>query len=292
MPARSTLSSANKDRVELIFPRTNYTILTATLARIYYAYPNPKEWSYSGLQGALAFVYDHENDAFWFHLVDISGTRGVTWEHEVYEAFKYHEDRPFFHSFAGDEYEIGFVFAEEAEAAALYKKVRTREREKIKTSKFNNNDESPVSIPKTLPHIGYDGKAGVSSHIADESWQEILDKIAKTPGVTPEMLKREEKFLREHYEHELAARAKEKEQKASSPLASRRPGHGSSSSISASSAPPTPASSTPVPPLTFLRPPPPVGGPSAERLPPPAVAGHDHPASVRDKGIRKTADRP
>lgn len=72
MPAQSTLSSADKDRIKTIFPKSNYKILTATLARIYYAYPNPREWSYAGLQGALVFVYDRTKNGFWFRLIDLS----------------------------------------------------------------------------------------------------------------------------------------------------------------------------------------------------------------------------
>lgn len=32
----------------------------------------------------------------------MSGTRGVIWEHQLYEGFEYFQDRPYFHSFAGD----------------------------------------------------------------------------------------------------------------------------------------------------------------------------------------------
>ena len=54
-----------------------------------------------GMQGALAFVKDQQG-VFNFKLVDLSGTRGIIWEHELYEGFEYFQDRPFFHSFAGD----------------------------------------------------------------------------------------------------------------------------------------------------------------------------------------------
>lgn len=32
----------------------------------------------------------------------LQGTRGVLWEHELYEGFTYNQDRTFFHSFQGD----------------------------------------------------------------------------------------------------------------------------------------------------------------------------------------------
>jgi hypothetical protein len=37
-----------------------------------------------------------------FRLVDLDGTRGVIWEHELYQNFDYFQDRPYFHSFPGD----------------------------------------------------------------------------------------------------------------------------------------------------------------------------------------------
>lgn len=102
MPAVSTLSEDDKNKVKAAIPKSSNKIQTAALARIYYAHPNPNEWSYSGLQGALALAQDTSRNAFYLRLVDLTGTRGVIWEHELYEGFEYFQDRPFFHSFAGD----------------------------------------------------------------------------------------------------------------------------------------------------------------------------------------------
>ena len=101
MPAQSTLSSDEKTKVKAAVNSPANKIFTAALARIYYAYPKPDEWSYTGLQGALAFVKDTQG-VFYLKLVDLAGTRGIIWEHELYEGFEYNEDRSFFHSFAGD----------------------------------------------------------------------------------------------------------------------------------------------------------------------------------------------
>jgi hypothetical protein len=103
MPAQSTLSADEKAKVRSALPQPTYKIHTAALARIYYAHPNPNEWSYSGMQGALALVRDSgKGNALSFALVDLGGTRGVIWTHELYDKFEYFQDRPFFHSFAGD----------------------------------------------------------------------------------------------------------------------------------------------------------------------------------------------
>lgn len=102
MPSQSALSVDEKSKVKSTLDESTQKILTATAARIYFAHPQPNKWSYGGLQGALAFVRDNSKDAFMLRLVDLTGTRGVIWEHELYETFEYYQDRPFFHSFAGD----------------------------------------------------------------------------------------------------------------------------------------------------------------------------------------------
>ena len=102
MPAQSSLSEEDISKLRSAVPKSGNNILYATLARIYFAHPQPNRWSYGGLQGALAFVKDVSTDLFSFRLVDLDGTRGVIWRHELYDGFEYFLDRPFFHSFPGD----------------------------------------------------------------------------------------------------------------------------------------------------------------------------------------------
>jgi hypothetical protein len=101
MPSSSTLSTNDKNRVRSII-QSPTKILAASLARIYFAYPDPFSWTYGGLQGALVLVADRARGAHFLCLVDLSGTRGIIWDHEIYKDFEYNQDRPFFHSFAGD----------------------------------------------------------------------------------------------------------------------------------------------------------------------------------------------
>lgn len=101
MPATSKMNNDEKSKVKGVLA-SGSKILMATVARIYYAYPDPSKWSYSGEQGGLAFVKDKQTSSLYFRLVDLQGTRGVVWEHELYDGFNLNDDRPFFHSFAGD----------------------------------------------------------------------------------------------------------------------------------------------------------------------------------------------
>jgi hypothetical protein len=102
MPSQSTLNADEKAKVKSAIPASSNKVLYAALARIYYAYPQPGKWSYAGLQGAIAFVKNTNTNTLSFKMVDLDGTRGVIWEHELYEGFEYYPDRAFFHSFAGD----------------------------------------------------------------------------------------------------------------------------------------------------------------------------------------------
>jgi hypothetical protein len=102
MPTQSTLTPDDKSKVKSIVPKSANKIHAASLARIYFAYPRPNQWTYSGLQGALVFAKDYAKDALYFKMVDLEGTRGVIWEHELYEDFQYYQDRAWFHSFPGD----------------------------------------------------------------------------------------------------------------------------------------------------------------------------------------------
>ena len=103
MPTSSAISSDDKTKIKnALKGNTSNKIHTAAVARIFYAHPNPREWAYTGLEGGLGFVKDSSRGSLYFRLVDLSGTRGVIWEHELYESFEYNTDRPFFHSFPGD----------------------------------------------------------------------------------------------------------------------------------------------------------------------------------------------
>lgn len=109
MPTQS-LNTDEKAKIKSAIPPSSNKIFGAALARVYYAYPQPDKWSYAGLQGALVFAKDNSNNAFFFKMVDLDGTRGVIWEHELYEDLEYNPDRAFFHSFAGDVCDIVLLF--------------------------------------------------------------------------------------------------------------------------------------------------------------------------------------
>ncbi|KAJ3500974.1 hypothetical protein NLJ89_g9550 [Agrocybe chaxingu] len=155
MPSTSTLSDDEKAKIKSAIPTPKNKVHFGALARIYYAYPQPTKWSYAGLQGALVFSQSNQDNSFHFQMVDLDGTRGVIWDHELYEGLEFNQDRAFFLSFAGDACMIGFVFADESEAKTFFKKVKAKRNnkgskpksEKKKVSK-GGIDKSMISAPK------------------------------------------------------------------------------------------------------------------------------------------------
>ncbi|OAX43455.1 WH1-domain-containing protein, partial [Rhizopogon vinicolor AM-OR11-026] len=208
MPSQSALSADEKAKVKFALENSSQKILTATPARIYFAYPQPNNWSYGGLQGALAFTHDSSKEAFMMRLVDITGTRGVVWEHELYDGFDYHQDRPFFHSFAGDKCMIGVVFADEKDAQTFYKKVTSRKADKVKSSaekkkksaKSGRIDKSMISGPTAgsfvhVAHMGYDAEKGFTTTNVDPSWSAFLTDL-EGHGVSREVIENDAEFIK------------------------------------------------------------------------------------------------
>ncbi|RUS15147.1 hypothetical protein BC938DRAFT_477071, partial [Jimgerdemannia flammicorona] len=209
MPS-TTLTADNKVTVRRGLAG-NVKIYTATVARLYVAYPNPNQWTYTNIWGAVVFLKDKEkNDTFFFRIVDLTSGKGVLWEQEFYQGFEYTLDRPFFHTFVTDEYLAAFSFADEGEASILYKKVTNRENldgsggkskkkkaEKEKKSRFGGSkkskkgdhpkvDKSQIGLPSDfrcvnlhLGHIGWDPNKGFSVQNIDPEWRTLFDQLAQ-----------------------------------------------------------------------------------------------------------------
>ena len=81
------LNSADKDQIKRALPKSSNKIIDVAIARLYIAYPNPNEWQYTGLSGAVVFFYDIFWHKFLLNFVDIKGQRGVLWFEEKYVKF-------------------------------------------------------------------------------------------------------------------------------------------------------------------------------------------------------------
>ncbi|KAG0143629.1 hypothetical protein CROQUDRAFT_660974 [Cronartium quercuum f. sp. fusiforme G11] len=231
MPSSSSFTAAEKATIKKTLPNSYHKILAAGFCRIYYAYPDPNRWSFTGLSGALVFGRSTSNSSgqFWFKLVDVEGTRGTIWEHELYEdgsghpgkgMFGYFQERTFWHTFQGDDCMIGFVFSNEDEATTLFKKVNTRSKYINKYSRKSTAIESPnppaspvvvsgkkkggidksmISAPsgfRRVAHMGYDSTNGFTTENVDPSWAQLLTNLSSM-GFSKDDINKNEDFIRE-----------------------------------------------------------------------------------------------
>lgn len=72
MPSTSTLTASEKALVKKHAPIATASdkVLCASIGRIYYAWPDPAKWSYSGISGAI--VYGWGTHGGWLKVVDLA----------------------------------------------------------------------------------------------------------------------------------------------------------------------------------------------------------------------------
>ncbi|PBK89012.1 hypothetical protein ARMGADRAFT_1084113 [Armillaria gallica] len=268
----STLSKEEKDKVKSAIPAPSNKIFYATLARVYYAYPQPNEWSYSGLQGALALTKNNSTGALSFRLDSM----------------------------------IGFVFSNESEAKDFWKKVlkkkdekRTPKPETEKKKKANKGgkiDKSMISGATSgsfihVAHMGYDSESGFTSRGVDPSWTAFLGQLENS-GIDKEMIAKEmdfiKDFVRSHPQQQPAA-AKEPKKPRPPPPPSRKT-HGQNDSISAP--PPPPPLRRPQPPPAAAPPQSPSHTPQPPARPPPLAAASVPPPPPVRPPVRATPGLP
>lgn len=68
----SILSDEDKLTVKRTVPKSANKIHAVAVAKLYIAYPNRNNWTYTGLQGAAVLANDLVGNTFWIKLVDIS----------------------------------------------------------------------------------------------------------------------------------------------------------------------------------------------------------------------------
>lgn len=133
------LTTQDKEKIKRAVPKASNKIIDATVARLYIAYPEKTQWTYTGLVGAIALVDDLVGHTFFLKLVDITGSRGVVWDQELYVDFDYHQDRKFFHTFEIEDCLVGLLFEDTNDAAHFYKRVTARQKHASKQTAANKN---------------------------------------------------------------------------------------------------------------------------------------------------------
>ncbi|BGP27210.1 actin regulatory protein [Rhodotorula toruloides] len=273
MPSHSSLTSFEKSLVKKHAPSSSGDkIHSAAIARIYYAFPDPTKWSYSGISGAVVFGWGQAGG--WFKVVDLAGTRGVVWQHAVVEDMPYYQDRTFFHTFPSDDCMIGIAFSSESEAADLFKKISLRHKYASKFSSTPSSSSKPTTsspaakkkkkggIDKSMigaptgfshvAHMGFDSDKGFSSRNIDPSWERLFQQL-ESQGISRSQIEKNEHFIRNFVEGSGGPTAS---------IPSSRPT--AAPSVPPPPPPPVPSNGPP------SRAPPPPAPAASKRVPPPA----------------------
>ncbi|CDQ79271.1 unnamed protein product [Oncorhynchus mykiss] len=127
----SLLSPQENERLEDLLGRRCASLAT-TVAQLYMALPHsPTCWSLQQT-GVACFVKDNHRRSYFIRLFDVKKGQ-LIWEQELYNQMVYHCARPFFHTFAADDCQVGLNFADEQEAetflSAVDEKINQRNRQ-------------------------------------------------------------------------------------------------------------------------------------------------------------------
>src|ERR1700737_2743830 len=149
----SSLTSDDKAKIKRAIPKASNKIITAAVAWLYIAYPDPHKWTFTGRSGAVVLARDNVGDTYFLKLVDVVGAGQVMWDQELWRGFQNNQDRSFFHSFEMEGILGGLSFTDESEAQGFHKKVCSL---KLGTGIFScfsvltkapNGTEEPGSLP-------------------------------------------------------------------------------------------------------------------------------------------------
>ncbi|KAF9577644.1 hypothetical protein BGW38_007020, partial [Lunasporangiospora selenospora] len=188
MPSVTLHNTEDKDTIKRALPRTSQKIITATVARLYVAYPDPNTWTYTGLMGGLAFV--QMKNTFYFRIVDLLGSRGVIWEQELYEGFEYTQERMFFHTFALEVMNAA-ICQHAASKGGLFSSKSKKSKSKGKI------DKTQIGLPSDfqhISHVGLDADKGFNLQNVGPQWNVLIEQL-KAKGVSQEDIEKNAKFV-------------------------------------------------------------------------------------------------
>ncbi|CDR45359.1 CYFA0S17e02432g1_1, partial [Cyberlindnera fabianii] len=207
------LSTNDKEKVKRVVPKASQKVIDAAVARLYIAYPDQTQWTYTNLSGAVILVDDLVGHTFFLKLVDIQGHHGVLWDQELYIDFQYNQDRSFFHTFELEDCLAGLLFDDTSDASHFFKRVTQREKHGSKKTIQNKNaialkkkpddpmapgprgelNNAPVGdqrIRKTTHVLYYDDQP-------PPEWRSLYRELANA-GITEDMIADNKDFIKDY----------------------------------------------------------------------------------------------
>ncbi|XP_004872001.1 wiskott-Aldrich syndrome protein isoform X3 [Heterocephalus glaber] len=162
----SLLQDHENQRLFEMLGRKCLTLATAVV-QLYLALPRgAQHWTMEHC-GALCFVKDNPQKSYFIRLYGLQAGR-MLWEQELYSQLVYLAPTSFFHTFAGDDCQVGLNFADEGEAQAfqalVQEKIQKRnqrqsgatDRRQLPPPPAPANEERRGGLPPLAPHPGGD----------------------------------------------------------------------------------------------------------------------------------------
>ncbi|XP_066212429.1 actin nucleation-promoting factor WAS isoform X1 [Saccopteryx leptura] len=179
----SLLQDHENQRLFEMLGRKCWTLAT-TVVQLYLALPPGAERWTKEHCGAVCFVKDNPQKSYFIRLYGLQITEthhpghasvpvcspplqtGLLWEQELYSQLVYATPTSFFHTFAGDDCQVGLNFADESEAQAfqalVQEKIQKRnqrqsgDRRQLPPPPAPANEERRGGLPPLPPHPGGD----------------------------------------------------------------------------------------------------------------------------------------
>ncbi|KAK1151422.1 hypothetical protein AOXY_G32648 [Acipenser oxyrinchus oxyrinchus] len=188
----SLLSSQENDKLFELLGRRCVS-LASTVVQLCMALPNSRDhWSRQHC-GVVCFVKDNPKRSYFIRLYDITeGT--LIWEQELYNQFEYSARAPFFHSFSGDDCQVGLNFANENEAETFKANVEQKINQRLNRQEKRQHlppppvpaDDRRSGLPPLPPPNGSRSPTSIPMPTIDIQNPDIVtSRYRSTPTPTP-----------------------------------------------------------------------------------------------------------
>ncbi|XP_016136626.1 wiskott-Aldrich syndrome protein-like [Sinocyclocheilus grahami] len=114
----SLLSPQENERLEHLLGRRCVSLSSAVVQLLMALPSEPNRWT-PQQSGVVCFVKDSPQRSFFIRLYDIKAGN-LVWEQEIYNQLMYRRTKPFFHTFPGDDCQVGLNFADVTEADSFF----------------------------------------------------------------------------------------------------------------------------------------------------------------------------
>uniref|UniRef100_A0A8C1KRL2 WASP actin nucleation promoting factor a n=1 Tax=Cyprinus carpio TaxID=7962 RepID=A0A8C1KRL2_CYPCA len=114
----SLLSPQENERLEDLLGRRCVSLSSAVVQLLMALPSEPNRWT-PQQSGVVCFVKDSPQRSFFIRLYDMKAGK-LVWEQEIYNQLMYQRTRPFFHTFPGDDCQVGLNFADVGEAENFF----------------------------------------------------------------------------------------------------------------------------------------------------------------------------